>query len=128
MMDRVPSRRRLSAVAVIALLMVGACSSPAPSKPPSISTATKPKGTNAIPEIRPLGGTIGRVIQVNVPLRFVVLDFSLNPLPGFGQRLELVRNGEVVGLLRVSSFQRGTSVVADVLEGDAAVDDSVRSK
>jgi hypothetical protein len=127
-MHRIPSRKRLSAVVVIALLIGGGCSSPSPAKPASLSAATTSKGTNTIPAIRPLGGTIGRVIQVNVPLRFVVLDFSLNPLPSFGQRLELVRNGEVTGLVKVSSFYRGTLVAADLLEGNAAVDDSVRSK
>ena len=127
-MYRIPSRMGLSAASVIALLIGGGCSSPSPTKPATVSPAGTPKGTNTIPAIRPLGGTIGRVIQVNVPLRFVVLDFSLNPLPSFGQRLELVRNGEVTGLVKVSSFYRGTSVAADLVEGNAAVDDSVRSK
>jgi hypothetical protein len=127
-MHRIPLWLRLSSVPVMALLLVGGCSSPSPTKPTPNSIGGTARGTNTPPSIRPLGDTIGRVVQVNVPLRFVVLDFPLNPLPTFGQRLELVRNGEVTGLVKVSSFYRGTSVVADLVEGNAAVDDSVRAK
>ncbi len=119
---------RLSTVAAVLVLLGGGCSSAPKPNTGALSAAGNSRGTNGVPAIRPLGGTIGRVIQVNVPLRFVVLDFSLNPLPTFGQRLELVRNGEVAGMVKVSSFHRGTSVVADLVEGNAAVDDWVRNK
>lgn len=107
-----------------------ACSSPnTTSAMNGASAKPRAKGTtNAIPSLRPLGGTVGRVVQINERLRFVVLEFALNPIPPYGQHLELVRNELVCGEVKVSTFRRGTSVVADLVSGTAAVDDVVRAK
>lgn len=97
-------------------------------EPQKASTPTDPRvrhTTNQVPLIRPLGGTLGSVVSVNGPLRFVVLDFSLNPLPLAGQRFEVVRDGEQRGEVRVTEFYRGTSVAADILSGEVQVGDRV---
>lgn len=96
--------------------------------PAKDSRAAFSNGTNTPPSIRPIGGTLGRVAQVNERLRFVVLEFPLNPVPAFGQRLELVRNEVVCGEVKVSAFAQGAAVAADIVSGDAAVGDLVRLK
>lgn len=114
----------------MAILMSAGCSS-SPSATVKHGTGTKEMGkgsTNSAPTLRPLGGTVGRVVQINERLRFVVLEFALNPIPPYGQHLELVRNEVVCGEVKVSTFRRGTSVVADLVNGTAAVDDAVRAK
>ncbi len=113
-----------------AMVMTGGCSTPpsAIAKQGSGSKATAKGSTNAVPTLRPLGGTMGRVVQVNERLRFVVLEFALNPIPAYGQHLELVRNEVVCGEVKVSTFRRGTSVAADLVSGTAAVNDMVRAK
>ena len=112
------------------IVMTGGCSTPSSgiTKPGPSTKAVVKGATNTVPTLRPLGGTMGRVVQVNERLRFVVLEFALNPIPPYGQRLELVRNEVVCGEVKVSTFRRGTSVVADLVNGTAAVEDVVRAK
>jgi len=66
------------------------------------------------------------VQAVNVRLRFVVLDYSLSPMPATGTRLDLVRAGAVVGELKVTGPVRNNSVVADIVNGEPQVGDLTR--
>lgn len=77
-------------------------------------------------DIRPLDAVVGRVLRVHPPLRFVVVDFSLNDPPVPGTRLEVRREGVLVGVLKAGHFRRETTVAADVISGDVAEGDEVR--
>ena len=76
--------------------------------------------------VQPLDAELGRVLSVNARLRFVVLDYSLSPLPATGTRLDLVRAGAVIGELKVTGPVRNNSVVADIVNGEPQAGDLTR--
>ena len=83
-------------------------------------------GTNAVTTIRPLDGAVGRVLQVQAGLRFVVVDFSLNQPPPPGQRLVCYRESEPVAILKAGFIRRETTISADVVSGNPVPGDEVR--
>lgn len=70
----------------------------------------------------------GVVASVNRALRFVVLDYSIHPLPALDQRLNLYREGRKVGELKVTGPAQGSTIAADVMSGDAATGDEAREE
>jgi hypothetical protein len=93
--------------------------------------ATKASSTNASGEkflVTPDDGLRGRVASVNANLRFVVLTFPLGQLPPTGSRLNVFRNGAIVGEVKITGPQRDDNSVADILLGDAQKGDEVRQK
>jgi hypothetical protein len=94
--------------------------------PPEGKQARTEEGA-APAEIKPLTGVSGRVVLVNEPLRYVVVDFGVSQLPPPLQRLGVFRDGKKVGEVRLSSQARGGNVAADVMAGEARVGDEVRS-
>jgi len=98
---------------------------------PEPAPAPAPVATNAVPEeprIRPLDDSVGRVVSVNVRLKFAVLDYTLYRLPAQGQMLVAERDGAVVGELRVNGPAQGTTLSADVLAGELRAGDRTRPK
>ena len=85
--------------------------------------AKKPKPNEVVTHIELLSG---KVASANANLRFVVLDFSLQPLPAIEQRLNVYRNGRKVGEVKVSGPARDSNIVADVIAGEVQVGDEVR--
>ncbi len=77
--------------------------------------------------IFPITSGDGVVARVNRPLRFVVLDFPLHPLPAVGQQMFLYRRGQKVARVKVTGPFRGRTVAADIVEGVAEVGDEVRA-
>jgi hypothetical protein len=91
------------------------------------STSSSPDGgTNAVVTIRPLDGAVGRVLQVQAGLRFVVVDYSLNQPPPPGQRLVCYRETEPVAILKAGFIRRETTISADVISGNPLPGDEVR--
>lgn len=91
--------------------------------------AEKPKpdkGTRERPVIRPADLPLGRVVNVNDVLRFVVIDFPTGRLPALEQRLSVYRVDQKVGEIRISGPYRGTTVAADILAGEAKFGDAVK--
>lgn len=78
--------------------------------------------------IRALDSGSGKVVRVDARLKFVVLDFSLTAVPLPGLRLDVVREGAVVGELRVTGPASGTATVADLVSGEALAGDLARPK
>lgn len=70
----------------------------------------------------------GRVVRVNDELRFVVLRFPLGQVPAPGSRMNIFRNGAIVGEIKVTGPQRDENSVADIVFGDAQKGDEVRPK
>lgn len=93
-------------------------------RPSSASSAA----TNAAPATAPTPGLIkGKVLSVNGPLRYVVLDFTLFAVPPRGAIVELFRQGQKVSVVRVTGPQRDTVTAADVVEGAPQVGDEARA-
>ena len=68
----------------------------------------------------------GRVIRANPQLRFVVMDFPLRRTPALEQRLNVYRDGQKVGEVKVSGPARDTTIAGDVMVGEARVGDEIR--
>lgn len=92
------------------------------------SPAPTPKQAPRYPMVTPIQTPSGRVISVNTELRFVVLDFSLNPAPAAEQRLGLYRENVKVGELRITRWSSGSNVVANIVAGEAKIGDEAREE
>lgn len=94
------------------------------------SDAALGDGTNAVhyPLVKPVLKLPGRVVSVNAKLRFAVLDFGLNPPPPDQALLEVVREGKIVGEMRVNGPTQGSFIVADLVRGEVAPGDEVRPR
>jgi hypothetical protein len=118
---------RVTAAALVAGLVLVGCRTLGPEPEPAPAAAA----TNSVPEeprIRPLDDSVGRVVSVNVRLKFAVLDYTLYRLPAQGQLLVAERDGAAVGELRVNGPVQGTTLSADVLTGDIRAGDRTRPK
>jgi hypothetical protein len=93
--------------------------------------ATHAPATNAPTDkfvVTPDEGVSGRVTSVNENLRFVVLTFPLGQLPPVGSRMNVWRNGAIVGELKITGPERDDNSVADIVYGDTKKGDEVRPK
>ena len=68
----------------------------------------------------------GQVVSVNVPLRFVVMDFPVWRMPAMDQRLGVYREGQKIGEIKVTGPVVDTAVAGDLLAGEAREGDEVR--
>lgn len=105
----------------ICLGVASACRT-GPVRPPKSAPIAAPNK----PHFAALDASVGRVVTVNLPLRFVVVDFSLSRMPQPGDRLELTRAGIVVGGLKTGFHSRANTLVADILTGTPEVGDEAR--
>lgn len=69
-----------------------------------------------------------KVIRVNTVGRFVVLNFAEGQLPKLAQHLFLYRAGLRVAEVKVVGPQQETSIVADIVSGEAQAGDTVRDQ
>jgi len=113
--------RSWSVIPFLILLAAGCGTRP----PPHASPKTGPApGVVITPDLR----TIGRVATVNEQGSFVVLRFPPGSVPRPDVRLDVFRGGLKVGELRVSSWERDNYVVADIVAGEAQVNDEAKGK
>lgn len=118
-------------VLVLCALAVSGCASKRPiSSPPATAEATqsrKPDGGKK-PIVTPDTSLNGKVINVNLTGRFVVLNFPPGRMPQAEQHLNLYRNGLKVGEVSVSGPQYDDDIVADLIAGQAQAGDAVSDK
>ena len=69
----------------------------------------------------------GKIVRVNATARFVVINYPLTTVPPSGQTLNVYRNGLKVGEVKVSGPQQDYNTVADLIAGEAQMNDEVRS-
>lgn len=91
------------------------------SRPASASNAISAESVNRLDE-----RVQGKVIVANPSLRFVVMDFPLRRRPALEQRLNVYREGQKVGEVKVSGPAIDTTIAGDVMVGEARVGDEVR--
>jgi hypothetical protein len=78
--------------------------------------------------VTPDESVTGSIASVNGELRFVVLTFPLGQVPPLGLRMNVFRNGAIVGEIKITGPQRDDNAVADIVLGDAKKGDEVRPK
>ncbi|MBI5802334.1 MAG: hypothetical protein HZA92_16615 [Verrucomicrobia bacterium] len=127
------------AVLLIAALAAAGCAGTregkagAPKSPPAEkgrpSTQAKPASgqPNLAPVIEPVSAFSGKVVLVNAPLKYVVVEGVIGRLPPVEQSLIIYRDGQKVGAAVVSAQVRGANFAADLTQGEARVGDTVRS-
>ncbi len=123
-------RRVISATLLLALL-AGGCAGRKAATPPgeaAFSPLPKPSASNPKLILTPTTTLVGKVVAVNLPGRFVVLNFPVGRLPVVGQRLSLYRGGLKVGEVKVTGPQRDDNIVADITAGESALGDEVRDR
>jgi len=79
------------------------------------------------PSIEPVSAFSGKVVLVNAPLKYIVVEGTIGRLPPPDQKLNVYRDGQKVGEVTVSAQARGANFAADLALGDARVGDTVRS-
>ena len=77
------------------------------------------------PNLRVDSSVEGKVVFTDPTLRYVVVDFLLNPLPSPGARYDAYRNGKRVGAVEIGKFSRDTVVAADMVEGEILLNDRI---
>jgi len=97
------------------------------------ASVTAPAKTAAAPEamqniVTPDDSLTAKVLVVNANLRFVVLSFPDGRMPKLDQHLFLYHDGLKAAEVKVVGPQQETSIVADVLSGEARVGDMVRNQ
>src|SRR6185437_16380947 len=88
--------------------------------PPNVVDLSSHSATNAPVTtntflVTPDDTVSGRVIRVNENLRFVVLRFPLGQVPAPGTRMNVFRNGAIVGEIKVTGPQRDENSIADIV-------------
>jgi hypothetical protein len=94
-----------------------AAAKPAPAAPAASKTIVTPDSS-----------LTATVLTVNTVGRFAVLNFPEGRMPKLEQHLFLYRAGLKVAEVKVVGPQQETSIVADILSGEAQVGDTVRDQ
>lgn len=92
------------------------------------AAAAKPAPTASRTIVTPDDSLAAKVLTVNTIGRFVVLNFPQGRMPKLEQHLFLYRGGLKVAEVKVVGPQQETSIVADILSGDAQAGDTVRDQ
>jgi len=92
------------------------------------ATKTVPDGRQNAAIVTPDESLTAKVLAVNAVGRFVVLNFPNNRLPKLEQHLFLYRGGLKTAEVKVVGPQQDTSIVADIVSGDAQIGDTVRDQ
>lgn len=121
----------LMLVLVLCALAVSGCASkpPASSSPAAAGAAQniKPDGSKK-PIVTAETSLSGKVVNVNLSGRFVVLNFPPGRMPQLEQHLNLYRKGLKVGEVSISGPQYDDDIVADLVAGQAQAGDVVSDK
>lgn len=85
--------------------------------------------TNQLPMIvTPDESLTAKVVTVNTVGQFVVLNFPDGRLPKMNEHMFLYRGGLRAAEIKIVGPQQDTSIVADIVSGDAQVGDTVREE
>jgi len=94
--------------------------------PAGTNSATTVENGNVI--VTPADGLNGKVTRVDFNLKYVVLTFPVGQMASVNQRLNISRGGLKVGEVKVAGPQLNTSIVADIVAGEAEIGDDARDK
>ena len=126
-------------VLLLAVLFAAGCAGTRDSKDGAAPPTPKEKGKPApppkpakgqpspAPVIEPVSAFSGKVVLVNAPLKYIVIEGTIGRLPPVDQKLNVYRDGQRVGEVVVSGQSRGANFAADITLGEARVGDTVRS-
>lgn len=113
---------------MLCLCVIAGCAKTKPAAEEAEAAVATTNATNTVsfPILTPSTEKIGKVAMVNGSAGFVVLNFPIGEVAGRGQKLDVYRNEQKVGELKVTGPQRENTTAADIVSGDPLVDDEVR--
>ncbi len=131
---------RSAPLPLLLVVLLSACATPEGARPvgPAVrgqstritndGSATTNRGNpqKSGPSVRLDEMVLGRVASVNPPLRFVVMDFPIRRMPAREQRLNVYRNGQKIGEVKVTGPALDTTTAGDIVAGEAQIGDEVR--
>lgn len=117
----------LLALALLATGCVWFNKKPTPSRPDEVHV-TNTNGTTTTMIETPNPDRAGSVVRVNLPARFVVVNFAIGSMPEMGHTMFVYRQGLKVGEVKVTGPQQDDNTAADIVSGDAQVGDEIRAK
>jgi hypothetical protein len=98
----------------------------APAQPAATQPAASAPKSKSI--VTPDESLAAKVVRVNTVAQFVVLNFPAGRMPKLDQHLFLYRDGLKTAEVKVVGPQKDTSIVADIVSGDAREGDAVRDQ
>ena len=90
--------------------------------------AKKPAATSTGTIVTPDDSLSATVLKVNTVGRFVVLNFPTGKMPKLDQHMFIYRGGLKVAEVKIAGPQEETSIVADIVSGEAQAGDTVREQ
>lgn len=76
--------------------------------------------------VTPDHSKVGKVVRVNVDVRFAVINFPIGSVPAEGLSMSVYRHGLKVGEIKVTGPGGDEYTVADIKNGNVQVGDEVR--
>ena len=101
---------------------------PATNTSAPVSTKPAPAASQTSIIVTPDASLEAKVLSVNTVGQFVVLNFPDGRMPKLDQHMFLYRNGLKAAEVKIVGPQQDTSIVADLLSGDAQAGDTVRDQ
>lgn len=110
------------------IILIGLCAGCSHLKPKHPHEAAgKTKSTQPAPiAVVPVEFPSGKIVSVNAELRYVVVDFGVGRAPTANEHLDIYRQSQKVGELKISQQSRSNLFAADIVAGDARVGDEVK--
>jgi hypothetical protein len=119
-----PAVTRAAVVGCAAVVLFSGCLGGGTTAP--AHTASTPASPQTAPAPVELAGTPARIVSLNSDLGFVVIDFTSQPLPVVGTRLNVYHGDKKVGVVRITEPVRAPLATADIVEGQMRVGDEAR--
>jgi hypothetical protein len=90
---------------------------------------SNPPADASLPTIvTPDNSIAGKILAYNSAGQFIVLGFPVGQMPKLEQHLFVYRSGLKVGEVKITGPQRDNNIVADLVDGEAQVNDEVRDQ
>lgn len=99
-----------------------------PANPPQKKSTKQKSADDSKPIVKPDDTSSGEVVLVNKNARFVVVNFAGENIPPPGRKLSVYHDGLKIGELKVTGPQREANTVADIVTGEAGLNDEVREE
>jgi outer membrane biosynthesis protein TonB len=108
--------------------VTGTPSDPTPAETKPDVDSNPPPDASLPTIVTPDNSIAGKILAYNSAGQFIVLGFPVGQMPKLEQHLFVYRSGLKVGEVKITGPQRDNNIVADLVDGEAQVNDEVRDQ